>query len=265
MPPKGLSFAVLGMSRVLLVLGVAACGDLDSGPVVELRTDDPAVSLHFSRNLPTLPALAERWGTGLGLEALSNSWTDSWQLPPEVGAPMRMDLVGVGSALLADRVPPSALDRARRQIEESIEGVREWLVSPDDPGGSTLPPSISGPLAQAAGHWEGAKGARAKGDATVELRELLMASDALRSTTAGPLALAFMEQAEDELRRISESETYPVVTRQRAERLLMGAEEALEVGEPIMALQRAWYALGLLRAAKAMETFIPDNEEARNQ
>lgn len=245
---------------VALLLLVSACGDLDTSPSVELLDDDPVVSLHFSERLPTLSALVERWAPGRGLTPFVTAWQDAWELPAAEGERARRDAVEGALPLMVDFVPRTALDEAFRQVDDAIRGAEEALGASLSRGSG--PPGLSTSLGMAAHHRDEARVARDSGDASTQLRHLLLASDALRSTTAGPLALAFVEQAEVELRRIRASQTYPPVTRQRAERLLDGAREALDVGQPTLALQRAWYALGLLRAGEAMDTRIPDADDA---
>jgi hypothetical protein len=243
------------LAVLLLSLGVSACGDLDTGPSVELREEDPVVSLHFADRLPTLPALVDRWAPGRGLSPFVESWQHAWELPEAEGEPMRRDAVEGALPLLIDLVPRTALDQAFRQVDEAIRGAEEALGASLSSGAGAL--QLTSSLGLAARHRNEAGAARASGNAMAQLRHLLLASDALRATTAGPLALAFLEQAEMELRRIQSSETYPPVTRQRAERLLVGAREALDVGQHTLALQRAWYALGLLRAGESMDTGTP--------
>jgi hypothetical protein len=113
---------------------------------------------------------------------------------------------------------------------------------------------MEGTLLEAAGHVEQAEAAETS---DVRLLHLLLASDLLRSTTAESLARLFLAQASEELRRISARHSYQGMNVTRAERLLQGAQEALDTGEPFLALQRAWYALGLLRAEDERERLAP--------
>jgi len=246
---------------LLLPLWMSGCGDLDIGPSVELLDQDPVVSLHFSERLPTLPELVDRWAPGRGLTPFVESWQQAWELPGAEGEPVRRDAVDGALPLLLEFVPRTALDQAFRQVDEAIRGAEEALGASlsGGAGAGSSPGSaeLTSSLGRAAQHRDEARAARESENAMAQLRHLLLASDALRATTAGPLALAFVEQAELELRRIQDSETYPPVTRQRAERLLAGAREALDVGQHALALQRAWYALGLLRAGESMDTRSP--------
>jgi hypothetical protein len=248
-----------------VLLPTAGCGDLETGPPVQLRGEDPIVSLHFSDRLPTFPALVEDWGGGLGLESMAEAWRDSWERDPDPAARERREIVEVGAAVLADALPRSSIDQAFRQVDEAIRGAEAALgasLAPD-----STPAALKGlasPLVEAARHRDLASEARTAGDVEAQLRHTLLASDRLRATTADALALVFIEQASVELRRISDSDPYPSMTRQRAERLLDGAREALDTGNPTLALQRAWYAAGLLRAPGAMDG-VPDHEKQENR
>jgi hypothetical protein len=271
--------------RSLILVGllpwVGACGDLDTGPAVQLQGEDPVVSLHFSDRLPTFAGLVEAWAPTPGLAELSDSWRSSWETHPDEGATERREIIEAASAILVTSVPARTLDEAFRQVDEAIRGAESVLgasLTPSGAGGA--PPSgapdaadeldaldpatryaaLEGSLVEAARHRDQAAEARRVGDAEAQLRHTLLASDRLRATTAEPLALVFIEQAEAELRRISGAATYPSTTRQRARRLLDGAREALDTGEPALALQRAWYAAGLLRAAESLDSFVPDTE-----
>ena len=257
LPRRRAEVALFGCLMVLV-----GCGDLDTGPVVAAGSEDPVVSLHFSERLPTLPALAERWAPGLGLEPILASWNASWELSADLGEPLRRDAVEAAVRVMDEVVPRTALDQAYRQVDEAIRAAEEAL-------GRSLTPAtgereaedrllVTGPLATAAEHRDRARAAREAGEAGGQLRHLLLASDALRSTTAEALALVFIEQADVGLRRISESDAYAQVTVERVERLLSGAREALDTGQSTLALQRAWYAVGLLRASDALGGRDPD-------
>jgi hypothetical protein len=242
-----------GSLRAALLAGVLVplwgCGDLDTGPPVELRSEDPVVSLHFSDRLPTFAALVERWAPQPGLERLSEEWQTSWEEAESGGPAARRAVVEAGSALLVDAVPNTALNEAFRQVDEAIAAAEEVLgarIASDVREGH---PELTGPVVEAARHRDQALQARTVGDREVQLRHTLLAADLLRGTTAEPLALLFIEQGELELRRISELDPYPSVTRDRARRLLLGAREAIETGNPVLGLQRAWYAVGLLKGA----------------
>ncbi len=246
---RGARIVALGTALLLF----AGCGDLDTGPAVELRSEDPVVSLHFSDRLPTFPALVERWAPGLGLDRLAEEWQASWE-DSEIGGPRaRRAVIETGTGILVDAVPNTALQQAFRQVDEAIGAAEEVLGTRLGSERGAGHPDLAGPVVEAAVHRDRAREARESGDREAQLRHTLLAADLLRGTTAEPLALLFIEQAELELRRISDLDPYPSVTRDRAARLLVGAREALETGNPALGLQRAWYAVGLLKGSDHLD------------
>lgn len=259
MPPRlpGLCRFFRFLSAALL--GVLwGCGDLDTGPSVELRLEEPVANLHFSRELPSPPALLARWGPpGEGLDPWLQQWEQSWELPPSEGATSRAEALEVLVPLVISEIPLSTLNEAYRKVEEALRAAEEALGTSLRSVVERTPASddvgLEGPMLMALRHQEAAREARERGDATRLLLHTLHAADALRATTAGPLAQLFVAQAERELRRISGDDTYPDVTRDRAARLVAGAREALATGDPGLALQRAWYAVGLLRASELLD------------
>lgn len=247
--PSAPGLRPLLLASSLLFLG--GCGDLDTGPPVQLRGDDPVPSLHLSTRLPTFGELAERWAPHGELEGLTRSWGEGWEMEAEPGARVRREAVEAGAALLAPRVPRSVVEQGLREVDEALRGAEAVLGA-----ALTEHPELTLPLVEAARHRDRAQEARARGDDEALLRHTLLASDLILGTTTEPLALLFIERARVELRRLSAADPYPSVTRERAERLLLGAREALETGEPALALQRAWYAVGLLRSTERLD--IPD-------
>jgi hypothetical protein len=231
------------------------CGDLDTAPQVQLRGADPVVSLFFSGELQVLPYWVDRWGAGLGLEGLVESWHASWDDPSEAGRSLRETVIRAAVPSLAPVIPRTALDPAVERLRGTLRAAEEALGAPIAEW-SHLPihASMEGTLVEAAGHLEKAEAA---GDPALRLLHLLLASDLLRSTTAESLARVFIAQASESLRRIAARPTYSELSAARADRLIQGASEALETGEPFLALQRAWYALGLLRAEDELERLAP--------
>jgi hypothetical protein len=229
-------------------LALPGCGDLESGAPVELRSEDPVASFHLNTRLPTFGEMVKEWGTASGLQGLTSEWQSSWELEAAQGTRARREAVEAGAAILAPSIPRSALDQGLREVDEALRGAEAALGA-----ALTEHPDLTAPLVEAARHRDLAREARDAGDSEALLRHTLLASDLILSTTAEPLALLFIERARAELRRLSADDPYPSVTRERAERLLVGAREALDTGEPALALQRAWYAVGLLRSTERLD------------
>jgi hypothetical protein len=293
-----LSVAFLGVS-------IGGCGDLEMGPSVEIRSEDPVANFHFREALPSPESLTRRWASGEGYDEWVARWRSTWDEPGPDSPAERREAVEVMAALLASTLPSSALDQAFRQVDDAIRSAEAILGSPllplavthgkpaptsASPSGDPASPgprreaappreaafpdlrggevlrqpggdALEGSLVRAARHHALAEEAHRREDASMRLLHTLLAADELRGTTAGPLARTFLAQAEAELRRFSRDRSYNEVTGDRAERLLRGAHEALQVNQPALALQRAWYALGLIRAAQALDApLVPPDD-----
>ncbi len=249
---------------------LAGCGDLDTGPSVEIRADEPVANLHFREPLPSLESLASRWAPHEGLDLWLSRWQQSWDRPGPEGVAERREAVEVVSGILAASLPASEVNEAFRRVDDALRGAEALLgasLGGEDPSSSEAAAAIpwdeaypgspddplGGSLHRAAAHRDQAAAAHERRDGEGRLLHVLLAADELRGTTAGPLARTLVAQAESELRRFSRDGSYPEVTRVRAERLLQGAQEALAVGQPALALQRAWYALGLVRVLEDLD------------
>ncbi|TVR57047.1 MAG: hypothetical protein EA421_01730 [Gemmatimonadales bacterium] len=250
--PLPLFGALLGV----LFLG-AGCGDLDSGTLVAVETDSPVPTLHLGRDLPSLPGLVDQWGRQLPLAELEALWTDSWALPEEEGLRIRAEAVQALVLVLEPRLDEKELEGEVRRVREALAGVSGAL------DGLELA-SLDGPVADAGQAGARASAALQAGDRAGALRWALEASDHLRRATPEVLALALIRETEEALKvlershsnpstsatgRNSGAETYSEVTRARIHRLLLGARDALEEGDPARALRRAWYAVGLLESS----------------
>jgi hypothetical protein len=257
---RSLTATVTATLAATLTLAVVGCGDLDTAPEVQLRGTDPVVSLFFSGELQGLSYWVSRWGPGLGLDGLVTAWQASWDDPTDAAWAERRVLIRAAVPSLAPVIPRTSLDPAVGRLRHMLEAAEEALGAPLE-AWADLPihATMEGTLVQAAGHLEQAEQAETAED---RLLHLLLASDLLRSTTAESLARVFIARAEDELRRVSALPSYHEVGVQRADRLVQGAHEALLTGEPFLALQRAWYALGLLRAGEELDRLVPDLEPA---
>lgn len=279
-PRRRVSRASLVPVLAVILLSLAGCGDLDTGPAVEIRADEPVANLHFRAPLPSVESLASQWAPHEGLDAWLARWQESWDRPGPEGVAERREAVEVVSGVLAASVPPSALNEAFRRVDDALRDAEALLGaplgSPRAPSHESLEPTspdaertlqlleeatpgspddpLGGSLHRAAEHRDLAAKSQARGDEAARLLHTLLAADELRGTTAGPLARTLVAQTEAELRRFSRDESYPEVTKARAERLLQGAHEALAVDQPALALQRAWYALGLVRVLNDLDT-----------
>jgi hypothetical protein len=225
---------------------LAACGDLDPLPQVEAGFDDPVPTVRFGDGLPSLASLARHWDAGRPLEAVVEAWRDSWALPPSQGERIRNEAVRAAAPLLLANLEPELAEGALAGVEEALNGVQRTFDG-------RPPRELSGSLSAAAAEGDRAREARDRGDLEGTLVHALLAADHLRATTPEALARILVREAEDELGRFPGAPSYSRLSRERAERLLRGAREALADDQPTLALRRAWYALGLLRSGEEAE------------
>lgn len=238
-----------------LVVLAAGCGDLDLDPPAELDADAPVAAMRFSEDLPTLPGLVDRWADERGLDPIVEQWTRSWEVQGVQGERQRLEAIHSAVPFLLDAMSDQAVDETLDKVERAVEGVEDALAD-------SLPKGLSGPLERAGREAARTRRARDAGNWEHALAGALLTADHLRSTTPEALAEAMIARGDEALRRISDDRTYPLVTRRRGERLLIGAREALSNGDASLALRRAWYATGLLDADRddTDGTFPNDSE-----
>lgn len=232
---------------------IQGCGDLDPVELVAVEADAPVPSLLLGRDLPSLPGLVAEWGAGLSLEELESRWTGSWTLPEDEGRRVRSEAGQALALVLESRVATRELEGAVHRVEEAL-GLLSVALE-----GRELS-ALEGPVAEASQAADRAVAALDTGDRAGAIRWSLEASDHLRRATPEVLARTLIHETEAMLAFAAEgpgrtvpgrnptADSYSGETRSRVLRLLSGAQEALEAGEPARALRRAWYAVGLLRA-----------------
>jgi hypothetical protein len=244
-PTPGPGRRALARAAFLALLFAGGCGDLDTGPLVSLEMEAPVPSLQLGREIPSLPGVRARWGGPLPLAEVEDRWTRSWSRPPEEGAWIRSEAAQAVSALVAPRMRDQEVSDELRSLRRALEAIRDAMDE-------RRLESLEGPVAEAARLELRAREAMDRGDRTGALRWAMEASDQLRAVTPEVLAGVLIREAEEALRegrpgRDWFDDSYAEEERARAERLLLGAREALRSGEPALALRRAWYAVGILR------------------
>jgi hypothetical protein len=257
--PRIQSTSALSLLLGILLLGVG-CGDMEPGALVAVETDSPVPTLHLGRDLPSLPGLVDQWGRQLPLAELESRWAASWALPEEEGLRIRSEAVQALVLVLEPHLSENELGEEVRRVREGLDGVSRAM------DGLELA-TLDGPVADASRAGERASAALEAGDRAAALRWALEASDHLRRATPEVLAQALIRETEEALKilegdssvpsipsppstgRNSGAGAYSEVTRARVHRLLLGARDALEEGDPARALRRAWYAVGLLESS----------------
>ena len=233
--------ALAGLCLLLLLL--TGCGDLEPVPPAELEDGEPVATMRFSEGLPSLPSLAQRWMPDRSLDPIVDQWREGWDRSGPRGEQIRLEAIRSAAPFLVANMPGSELERSLTEVTRAMESVEEALLESADSK------AFTGSLASAAGAHRLAVDALQRGDSQDALSYALLAADHLRATTPDAVARALVVQGDEALRRIAADDTYPQVTRQRGERLLMGARDALDRGDATLALRRAWYAVGLLHTS----------------
>ncbi|TVR63566.1 MAG: hypothetical protein EA422_09115 [Gemmatimonadales bacterium] len=232
------------MVSIFVVLLLTGCGDLLAPEPVEVTAEESFPTLRYHTDLPTLPRIL-RWSSrGREFARLIESWEASWELPRSEGEPLRSEVRRAAAPLLASRLERQDLVAPIRELERTFRRIDELL-------GGEFPLHLAPTLAAARSHQEQAEAALADEDVERSILHLLGAADHLRATTPETLALELVTEAEETFRRVSGVVSYPEEERLRAERLLVGARTALDGGDPVLALQRAWYSLRLMDEASS--------------
>jgi hypothetical protein len=234
---------------------------------VAVEAEAPVPTLHLGSELPSVPGLLAQWGAGLSLEDVEARWTRSWTLPEAEGRTMRSEAVQALALVLEARIATRDLEAEVHRVEKALERI-SIAVEGRELG------TLEGPVADASRAAERAASALERGDRAGSLRWSLEASDHLRRATPEVLARTLIREAEALLESAREESaheasapeavgeavekaqpgrnptaaSYSEETRDRVRRLLVGAKDALDSGEPARALRRAWYAVGLLHA-----------------
>lgn len=240
---------------LLILVFATGCGDLDPGPLVSLETESTVPSLHLGGELPSVPGLVSRWGGQIPLEELESRWTDSWALPEDEGQRVRSEAVQALVLILEPHLAEEELEGEVGRVRDALE---EISFTMNDRELATL----EGPVGDATRAGARAGSALAAGDRAAALRWTLESSDHLRRATPEILARTLIRETEEALRTVGEgfgppstgrgfgSDPSSELTRARIHRLLQGARDALEGGDPTRALRRAWYAMGLLESSR---------------
>ncbi len=240
--PTTIRGATLGIALLAGCL-LAGCGDLTLTDPVSMDTDETVPSLQFQTQLVTLPDAVDKWGRGMALDEPVAQWKRSWEKSGPEAERIRGELRRAVASLLADPVTAHELESAVSELERTLAGVDHLL-------GEDFPTHFSPALASARQERDRARTALDAGNIEATLEHLMAGADGLQSVTPGVLAAELITEAEDQLRRIQDDGSYTQET-ERAQRLLIGARDALERDGGVMALKRAWYAVRLLEQSSS--------------
>ncbi len=228
---------------VALLVGCAltGCGDLTLTDPVSMDTDETVPSLQFQTQLLTLPQAVEKWGRGMALQESVARWQRSWEESGPEAERTRAELRRAVASLLAHELEQEELEGPLAELDRTLGGVQQLL-------GDDFPTHFSPALESAHRERDRARESLESGEVEAALEHLMAGGDGLQSVTPGALAAELISEAEGQLRRIEGDGSYSEET-ERAQRLLIGARDALERDGGVVALKRAWYAVRLLDSA----------------
>jgi hypothetical protein len=205
-----------------------------------LDTDEAEAILRSADQLPLLPAVLETVESpGPRGRAILSRARELWDAGSGIGAQSlirRRLAVGYALPVLLEDVPPEHWNGAREQIEA-------WVVQVDGMLAHLYLPRVESSLRAAQAHL-----ARADGAASDRSRVyyLMMAGAELVETTPRYVARDLTAEAEAAVDRAKDQALHGPETLKRAERLKNWASRAVEEGDYLRAIQRAYYALQLV-------------------
>ncbi len=228
------------------LFGLLACGDAHD-PVSLLTTTETAPALDLDSALPTLPTLVQQV---LGPAAPAVAPADAtrlldalaiWTSAPLGEEATRQDAERARARAMAAPALARALGMA--QIEAMNARLRTWttlglLIAGD------RDPELRQSLRTSAVALGAANELRDAGDLPGSLAATMEAAESLQQATPYAVADRLVRNARG---RLNAGALGDDVARERADRLLRGAEEALAAGDYPLAIRRAYYARELLR------------------
>ena len=235
--PKTLAIAALGF--------LAACGDEVTDPDAFSDSAEAEAVLRSAAALPALPSLIDHAGepsdpaARLALSRARDLWFAGLADDGHRARARRRLAVRYAAPALHAGLATTAWDEVDR-------GLRAWIGTAESMLRHIRLPKVEARLAAARGHLERAAAA-ADGPARAEA--LLLSGAELVETTPRFVARSLAAEAETAVRgarsRASAGEDPDLL---RAERLKDWALRAVEEGEYLLAIQRAYYAMQLVEA-----------------
>jgi hypothetical protein len=242
---------------------LSACHDFSSDPLSVTLTEQTRSVLAAEASLPSLPALVQATNATGEAEAAAESWSRSWEMEVEEGRPVRMRASAAGAELLASSVGGPGIQEAVHSVGETLDAAAALKTS-------LLADGIAETLAQARSEHTRAVAALSAGREGEALGAALLAADLIREVGPESVSRLFLSRAEARLEALSgeelEAPAMAAVAEQilgngddpepaqdpqqvdleRARRLVRGARLAIEDGDWVRAIQRAYYACQVL-------------------
>lgn len=231
------------MLLALAALTASACRDAPTDPMAGVVAEESSAALALDVSFADPENLI---GTGESLDqaglALLERWRDSWSLDTEAGHALRARLYPGLEDVLAGMVRPGDIDRELASMADALRRAR-------DLSRASLLPRLAEGIDQAGICYETAVAAAARGDTREAVSMIVRGGDALREVGPEAVARSLQVEVEAAFGRISASDPYSSQDRDRLQRLVHGGREAIEQGDWVLAIRRAYYARALLDQA----------------
>ncbi|MDP2955680.1 MAG: hypothetical protein Q8N53_04605 [Longimicrobiales bacterium] len=229
-----------GVLVLAAILALAGCRDSPTDPLVGLVAQESYAALALGVAFPDPQGWAEAGALGdEGARALDD-WRASWNLPVVEGRRVREAAYGAMAESLADLVEAAAFDRELAALGEGV--LRAEALGT----GEGLPGHVAAGILQAGSYREAALEAHARGDVRGALEAVIRGADALREVGPEAVARALHGEVEVRVGRLPEDHPYSEQDLERLHRLVRGARQALDEGDWVLAIRRAFYAKALL-------------------
>jgi hypothetical protein len=239
------------------------CHDSSSDPLAVVLNAETRSVLAAEASLPSLPALVQEANATGPVAAAAESWDRSWEMEPEDGRALRRRASTESAEPLA-----RAIGQAR--VSGAVGSVGETLRAAASLGTSLLTEGIAENLARAREEHGRAQTALAAGRTGEALGAALIASDLIREVGPESVSRLLLSRAEARLEALGgEERKEPAMAAvaeqilgdgdqpsgeedpqqrdlERARRLVRGAHLAIEDGDYVHAIQRAYYACQVL-------------------
>jgi hypothetical protein len=222
---------------------LAACQDSSTDPLALILSDDTWSALAADGHLPSVEALVTQSGLQGTVTESAARWSSSWELPLDAGREVRRAAYEQVSAPLADALSAEA-------VAEHVAALGEVLAAADALTFGQASSGLAISFEAATLRHREAVAALADGRRGEALSQTLQGSDLLREVGPEGVARMLLARAEGELARVSAQgapASDEATTRvERGERLIRGARQALDEGDYLRAIQRAFYACQVL-------------------
>ncbi len=196
-------------------------------------------ALRAAEDLPTMGDLAHRTGDAPGMAEAERIWTESWTDGADRGRQLRMDAYRKAGPVLTEALGPDGI----RDLLVSVDGVLDAAVELDP---TELPAFIVDGLIEGEVLAQEAEQSLEVGDLERATLLTLQASDRLRELAPAEVAETLVREAEEALGRNGADAPYTELDLERSRHLLISAGEAMDGGDYLRAIRRAYYACQLL-------------------